>query len=51
MVNQKAAGMLVGASIACLMVYMFFGDWSDQNSSIMVGFSCGSLATYMVLNQ
>lgn len=51
MVNEKAAGMLVGASIACLMVYMFFGDWSDQNSSIMIGFSCGSLATYMIINQ
>lgn len=48
--SEKTTGMLVGAAAGCLLVYMFFGDWSDQNSGKLIGFACGSLATYMFTN-
>lgn len=48
--GEKMAGMLVGAAAGCILVYAFFGDWSDQNSGKLIGFACGSLATYMFTN-
>lgn len=45
--GERTAGMLVGAAAGSLLIYMFFGDWEDQNSGKIIGFACGSLAAYM----
>lgn len=45
--GEKVTGMVLGAAVGCLFIYMIYGSRSDKTSGKILGFACGSLAAYM----